>query len=318
MNIIKKVLVDIYNNLYDVKIKYKEKRLWKKDLKLQEQLGVPAIMSIDETLDRIVHSDVSVCRYGDGEFKIMDGDSIFFQNDSRTLSKRLKEVIASNRDDVLVCIPTFFDRSEPLELKGLNKEEKKRKKRARRYMNNIIAERRTQWYSYFDMSREYGNSLVSRFYAGVYDYDKSTRWIREWKKLWNGRDLLIVEGEKTRLGVGNDLFDNANSIRRILAPATSAFDSYDKILNTVIQQHKDNELVLIALGPTATVLAYDLALNGIRAIDIGHIDIEYEWYLRKDRTHQKIDGKFVSEAQGGQNVGDIPDSEYENQIIASI
>ena len=46
--------------------------------------------------------------------------------------------------------------------------------------------------------------------------------------------------------------------------------------------------MLIALGPTATILAYDLAEKGVQALDVGHIDIEYEWFLRKDRTHKKI------------------------------
>ncbi len=315
MNKIKSVLVNIYNRLYDVKIEIQEKKIWKKDLEIQKQYGIPKIMSIDETLNIITNSNVSICRYGDGEFKIMDGDSIFFQNDSSLLAQRLIEVIKSENENILVCIPPFFDRTKKPKIKGLNKAEKARKKQATRYMNNIIAQKRLKWYKYFDMNRLYGCSTVSRFYAGVYDYEKSTRWINEWKNLWNDKNILIVEGEKTRLGVGNDLFDNAKNIRRILAPATSAFDSYDKILESVENNYQENELVLIALGPTATVLAYDLALNGIRSIDIGHIDIEYEWYLRKDQTHQKIEGKFVSEAQGGSEVDDINNVNYSNQII---
>ena len=47
---------------------------------------------------------------------------------------------------------------------------------------------------------------------------------------------------------------------------------------------RKNKLILIALGPTATILAYDLYKLGYRAIDIGHIDIEYEWFLRKANT----------------------------------
>ena len=36
-------------------------------------------------------------------------------------------------------------------------------------------------------------------------------------------------------------------------------------------------LFLVALGPTATVLAYDLSKIGYQAIDIGHIDISFVW-----------------------------------------
>ena len=37
------------------------------------------------------------------------------------------------------------------------------------------------------------------------------------KGIWEGRDIIFIEGEKSRLGVGNDLFDNAQSIHRILS-----------------------------------------------------------------------------------------------------
>jgi hypothetical protein len=37
-----------------------------------------------------------------------------------------------------------------------------------------------------------------------------------------------------------------------------------------------DKLILIALGPTATVLAYDLAKKGYQAIDIGHLPSCYE------------------------------------------
>lgn len=36
--------------------------------------------------------------------------------------------------------------------------------------------------------------------------------------IWEGRELLIVEGETSRLGVGNELFSKVRSIRRILCP----------------------------------------------------------------------------------------------------
>ena len=51
----------------------------------------------------------------------------------------------------------------------------------------------------------------------------------------------------------------------------------EKSLNFVELLPKD-KLFILALGPMATVLAYDLARLGYRALDLGHIDIEYEWF----------------------------------------
>lgn len=44
---------------------------------------------------------------------------------------------------------------------------------------------------------------------------------------------------------------------------------------------------MIAMGATATVLAYNLALAGFQELDIGHIEMEYEWMPRmKSRLSQ--------------------------------
>ena len=132
------------------------------------------------------------------------------------------------------------------------------------------------------------------------------------------RDVLIIEGEKTRVGIGNDLLNNTNSIKRIICPAINAFNVYDKILASALQFNK-NILILIALGPTATVLAYDLYKSNYQVIDLGHVDIEYELFLRKANHSIKIPTKYVSEAIGGtENISNITDINYYKQIVCKI
>ena len=134
------------------------------------------------------------------------------------------------------------------------------------------------------------------------------------KRLWEGQNILIIEGEKTRMGVGNDLFSGAFSVRRILAPAVNAFECYDAIKDTVIRNYR-GELILMALGPTATLLAADFSMMDMWALDIGHIDIEYEWYLQGVKQRIPISGKFTNEATDGHNVADCEDSIYLAQIV---
>ena len=139
------------------------------------------------------------------------------------------------------------------------------------------------------------------------------------KMLWNDRDIYIIEGVKTRLGVGNDLFDNCKSLHRIIGPAENAFDKYDKILDHIISLVPKSVLLIIALGPTATILAYDLSQLGYRAIDIGHVDIEYEYFLRKAQDKIKIPGKYVNEVSGGAQVDEtITDKAYSESIVCRI
>lgn len=94
---------------------------------------------------------------------------------------------------------------------------------------------------------------------------------------------------------------------------------YNKILNASLKIDK-KILILISLGPTATVLAHDLNRYGYQVIDIGHADIQYELYLRNATKTIQIPFKYVNEFNKGKNkdVGNITDMEYYNQIIAKI
>lgn len=119
--------------------------------------------------------------------------------------------------------------------------------------------------------------------------------------------------------MGNNLFDNVSSIERIVCPAINAYEKIDKIENGVMKNTKQREkLILIALGPTATVLAYRLARRGYWALDIGHIDIEYEWYLKGVEEKCPIANKYIGEIPNGDVVGDNIDGIYNKQIIERI
>lgn len=73
----------------------------------------------------------------------------------------------------------------------------------------------------------------------------------------------------TRFCVGNNLVSNAKSISRIECPSENAFEKYDKIKYLIFRNLiKIDYVILIALGPTATVLSYDLGVTGQQAIDI--------------------------------------------------
>ena len=42
--------------------------------------------------------------------------------------------------------------------------------------------------------------------------------LKKLKQIWKDKDILIVEGVTSRSGVGNDLFDGANSISGLSVP----------------------------------------------------------------------------------------------------
>ena len=271
-----------------------------------KQYEFPIIKSIDETVNKIIYDKVSISRYGDGEIKLIAGESLGFQKYNNKLAYRLKEILKTNQSNHIVGILNVFgDLSCYIEeLKAYFRE----------YVS--IYNREFQ-YGLLDMKKVYYDAFITRPYISYIDKSEAKDRFRSIKKVWEDRDIVFVEGERTRLGIGNDLFDNIKSCSRIICPNEDAFNRYDEILEAIRKVSKET-LLLIALGPTATVLAYDLAIDGYQAVDIGHIDIEYEWFKMGATSKVPVKNKFTNEAYGGNSSTMLYDEEYRKQIIAEV
>lgn len=265
------------------------------------------IATVEETINKI-YEGKSICRYGDGEFDLILGRDLPFQNWNSILANRLKEILIDKSQDtkLLIAIPKIVK----ADFKGYNDY-------AYNFWINFYVKNIIKISKLINKDKQYYSYQISRFYIDFIDKSDCNKKIDDLKKIWDKKDLLIVEGNLTRMGVGNDLFENAKSIKRILCPAKNAFDKYNEILKCCLQFSKDR-LILIALGPTATVLAYDLSKNGCQALDIGHIDIEYEWFLRQAKDKIKIENKYVNEAGGFSGSREINDITYKNSIVREI
>ena len=270
----------------------------------KSQKQIPQIASIEETIQKIVREGCSVSRFGDGEILLTNNKAIGFQKADSKLGERLKEVLQSNADGHIVCLSDTFT-----DIYRYNR-------KARRFWRTHFFIYGHIWDNLLISNKQYYNTFVTRPYMDFAQKTQCGKWFHDMQAIWQNRNIIFIEGEKSRLGVGNDLFHNAKSIKRILCPPTSAFDKYDSIINEAVKQRKD-VLFLIALGPTATVLAYDLHKKGYQAIDIGHVDIEYEWWRMNAKRKVKIQNKYVNEAVGG-NIVSVAGEEYESQIIAKI
>jgi len=251
----------------------------------------------------------SLSRFGDGEFGVMFGSRIHYQNRCGELAERLKEVIASDISNLLIGLPPCFASLDNYVPPAIN------------FWRKWMSKKRERVYSYLDMDRVYYNAFFSRVYILFNKTDELYKncgdYFEKIKKIWADRDLVICEGEGTRFGMFNDLLDGAKSISRILCPARSAFDKYDEILSAFNDISRD-KLVLTALGPTATVLAYDLCNAGYQAIDIGLLDVDYEWFSRKDVAGTPLKFKYVDGSSEGRKIHRLEDPEYKRQIIKRI
>ncbi|MBO5428232.1 MAG: DUF1792 domain-containing protein [Prevotella sp.] len=278
----------------------------------QKQFVDINILDSLDSIKYIIENKCSLSRFGDGEFDIILGkNGNTFQVADEQLAERLKQVLMSN--DVpnhVVGIPfpmksTKNLRESSAEFWGYY---------ALRYSTKLMEYIKKSKRSYFL------DTQLSRFYIM---YKKKIHCKEQFsllKQIWDNREIVIVEGCKSRTGIGNDLYDNAKSVQRIIGLPINAWAKYNEMLNAIKENVSKDKLILLSYGMTATVLAYDLAKLGYWAIDIGHLDIEYEWFLSGAKDNMAIKGKFTNEAksQGGHIVEDCNNQIYLNQIICDI
>jgi len=192
------------------------------------------ILPAEQTVDYIIGHKCSISRYGDGELgqvynylEKTDLNKSGFQSYDEDLGRRLYEILAESGNNAInfkVGLPGCFfgigtgylRRSAASFWEGFSNININKTLRILR--SNIFLD-----------------STFTRFYLSHRDKSRCKEFIEHIKKIWNNRDVIIIEGEYTCLGVGNDLFAGAKSIRRILCPATDAWGRYHEILNTALQ-----------------------------------------------------------------------------------
>ncbi|MEJ8768820.1 SP_1767 family glycosyltransferase [Prevotella sp. HCN-7019] len=265
------------------------------------------IKSTGETIEYILKNKCSVSRYGDGEFDMIQGGSRGFQDQNIDLAIRLKNILVS--DDTLnhiVCIPYTLKCTNHL------------RDYAYYFWKSYTERNYKRLLPLLNLNKIYYDAMISRFYMDYKDKNECGNVINQLKEIWKDRDVIIVEGCYTISGIGNDLYAGVKSLRRIICPAENSYSKYDEIIEAVRVSATKNDLILICLGMTATVLAYDLANDGYQAIDMGHLDVEYEWYLHKVEKKVKLPNRYVNEVNGGNKVQRCNDPVYLSQIIAEI
>ncbi|MBQ7541361.1 MAG: DUF1792 domain-containing protein [Clostridia bacterium] len=300
----KSLLLKIWNFLYDARKSLAERFWYVFDFFYRSFTTCPKVAGVEETVCAIRDHGYSFARFGDGEIKLVAGKDISFQVATPLAVRKLRETLHSDDDGLLIGVADIFgDRSRYTDS-------------ANRYWKKHLSRYRRVWYKYLRRDKRYYNASVTRQYITLRDPSESEKIFSLFKQVWHDRDVVLIEGEKSRLGIGNDLLDGARSVRRILGPAAQAFSEYDKLLETACTLEKD-VLFLIALGPCATALARDLHLRGYQAVDVGHIDVEYEWMKMGAKSRTPLKNKLVYEA-GGAVIGDVSDTRYTSQIIARI
>ena len=207
----------------------------------------PKTLSISDTLKLLINEKKSLARFGDGEFLLCYNKSIDFQEKNKILEKKLREILIIEQNHCLVGIVDIY------------------------ITFNTIYSIKFWTENFFLINRLLNKKMVyanANTFRGI-----SLSQINLLKEIWDLKDIIFVVGKKSRFVYNEDLFSNASTVDFVYTESKNAWKEYGKILSDVHQvvKLKGNPIVLLSLGPTATVIAYELSKLGIQAIDIGHI-----------------------------------------------
>lgn len=261
------------------------------------------VHSIDETIDELLQTEKSMVRFGDGEIVMIKGVDLMLQKASTEIADGLKEILSYPHDDLMVTIPGIFD--------GLSEHHRA----SRQFWRDHLLFCRKTYETYCNPDRIYYTTFVSRCYYFTKDRTSCGEWFAKIRKIWENRDVVIVEGTRTHNGVGNDLLDTARSIERIICPPSDAYSAIPEILEACVTYEKDR-LFLLSVGVAAKFLAAELFRQGYRVLDIGNLDMEYEWYVRRTPGKCKLEKHDIAgeEANRKEALRDEAYAAYMDQV----
>lgn len=270
------------------------------------------VKTIDETLREVFELRKSLIRFGDGELMLLMGrGSPEFQRPNQLLQEGLKELLEDyeRRDvgTVLLCMPGILsNRKREYRMVGF----------AKHYWFEFMRKNRSQLEKIFAQTGdvEFGDTNLTRPYMDTMDREYASFVFSKIKGELKDKNVLIVEGQYSRFGVGNDILSETKSVRRILGPEVNAYDRCEILLERA-KKETGVDVVILSLGPSAKMLAYNLTKCGFWCLDLGHLDIEYEWFKMGATNKVVVKNKYVNETSDKfYSDGEI-DLAYEKQIV---
>jgi hypothetical protein len=195
----------------------------------------------------------SLARFGDGEFNLALRGKAKKQAANASLGARLRGILKDS-GDCLVGVPNILSATPKAAF----------------------------WAKYLTLAsplltdRPYGSAFVTRPDSAPW-VDTPAYWAAV-ETLWRGQRVVLVRGGK--LSFQAEDLRGAAHVTEVVGPSINAWPQYHTLMAQVLAAQPAR--VLMCLGPTATVMACDLAGFGIHAVDVGHLGLFWKKHLRGD------------------------------------
>ena len=152
----------------------------------QEDLFDISVMSIDETLDELLKTEKSLVRFGDGEFNLINGNSIAYQEYQEDLAQEMREILLHADDTenkVLICLPEIFEIFKGSFLQNEDSE---------KFWKQVLDDH-GRFFQETCQAKRYGSTWISRPYIDNKDKSHAITQFEKIKSLFEHKDILIVE-----------------------------------------------------------------------------------------------------------------------------
>lgn len=232
-------------------------------------------------------------RFGDGELSLAYRNTgLPFQRMSDRIRSRLLEVLYTPSKKVLVCFNNDFMKN-PYSTWIVDYQRSKKgydELQSVKHEHDVgVLYRRKEseaYRHYFDLlSRETRRSLYGEatvFFLGLYYeeylHDALESVVHGFHSLFAGKKILIACPQVPLIPpsfaelVSQGCLECAAGVDVYHLPARDAFNHYGKIKSDILK-YSGMDLVMIQAGPTASILAYDLATkHDLQAYDVGSLN----------------------------------------------
>ena len=150
---IKRHLLSIWNAGLDFALRLNNGFLIITDLFVSSLQKRPVVVGKEATLLKVLKDGCSVCRFGDGEMKLLRGGQTWFQESQPLLQQHLREILLNHNPTLLVCVPNVFG-----PLSDYTESD-------RRYWRLHIARNRKSWLRFMDRNQTY---YLQRYVSSCY------------------------------------------------------------------------------------------------------------------------------------------------------
>lgn len=206
----------------------------------------------------------SISRFGDGEFRLINGKNMVYQDYNPIIASKLKNVLSHNNipPKLLIGIPPFYQNKNEFYC-PIRFTNKKVINYWKKYLSNKESKKMEQIINYDNI---YYSSFISRIESFNYN---NKDYISELNKIWKDKKIVLILNQFKYNEFKNIIYQNINNVVGVIyCTEKNAFSEYDNLFEKCKNYDKDT-IFLIMAGPTATILSFDLCLIGYQSIDIG-------------------------------------------------